>query len=86
VAGVVQPGVDRRRAFESVEPAERLRQQAQPGREELALEGASARVLERRDQKLVGQPPAVRGQHDEAAALDDDPLARSKLCLEVTAD
>ena len=69
-----------------MEPAERLRQQAQARREQLALEGAAPRVLERRDQELIGEPPAVRGQRDEAAALDDEPLARSKLCLEVTAD
>jgi hypothetical protein len=43
-------------------------------------------MLERRDQELIGEPPAVRGQHDEAAALDDEPLARSKLRVEVTAD
>jgi hypothetical protein len=69
-----------------MEPAERLRQQAQARREQLALEGAAPRVLERRDQELVWEPAAVRGQHDEAAALDDDPLARGKLRLEVTAD
>ena len=86
MAGVVHPGVDRRRTFERVEPAGRVRQQAQARCEQLALEGAAARVLERRDQELVREPAAVRGQHDEAVALDDDPLARSKLRLEVAAD
>jgi hypothetical protein len=69
-----------------MQPAERLGKQVERRREQLAFEGALARVLERRDQELVRKPATVRGQQDEAVALDDEPLARSKLCLEVTAD
>src|SRR5436190_1798883 len=65
VTGVVHPGVHGHRAFKRMEPAERFRKQAQRRRKQLALEGAPAWVLERRDQELVGQPAAVRGQQDE---------------------
>ena len=69
-----------------MEPAERFGKQTERRREQLALERALARVLERRDQEFVGQPATESGEHDEAVALEDEPLARSKLRLEVTAD
>jgi len=57
----VEPGVDGRRTLECMETLQRLREEAERGREQLALEGGSFDVRARGQQELVGQAAAVGG-------------------------